>query len=412
MQSILFSIFYHKKQNWLPLLLLIACLPLIAQVGNPSCHEKKQFHNLELHQNLEQFTANFIKNPQSQAQSRGAITIPVVVHIVYQSETENFSDQQVQTQIAALNRDFNRENTNLDKVHPDFSGLIGRVGFNFCLASSDPDGNPTTGITRTRTDEDSEFFNGADWIYYNNRGGKDAWQPEQYLNIWVTKSSGRILGFGSKPGENAPLEDGVVIGSQYFTNTPPFHLGRTLTHEVGHYFNLFHPWGSDSELNCGGSDFVKDTPSQSEQYFGCPDLNSTSCDSRDITANFMNLSDDECLAMFTHGQVNRMQAALVGARSGLLNTEGCDQIMASDPIEDISIYPNPASYYFCIETKELSSPNVRLRILDSRGALVQNEVDVLPNHTTFFKPNYEGIYFLQFLVGEKETITKKVIVRR
>ena len=171
------------------------------------------------------------------------------------------------------------------------------------------------------------YFIGADWIYFSDRGGQDAWNTESYLNIWLTRFSevGNLMGFGSKPFENPPSEDGVVMRPDFFGTTgtvnPPFHLGKTAVHEIGHYFNIFHPWATSN--SCEHDDFVADTPNQDNPYRGCMNNDQTSCGSRDITNNFMNLSEDECLVMFTKGQALRMQAALIGARSGLLNINAC-----------------------------------------------------------------------------------------
>ena len=104
----------------------------------------------------------------------------------------------------------------MDKVHPEFQDRIATVGFNFCLATINPEGAPTNGITRTATDEDNVFIRSEGNIYHSERGGKDAWNTEQYLNIWVTRLAPNFAGFASKPGENSPEEDGVVISVDFF----------------------------------------------------------------------------------------------------------------------------------------------------------------------------------------------------
>ena len=119
----------------------------------------------------------------------------------------------------------------------------------FCLAQKDPNGNSTTGITRTQTSETS--FSTNDDVKYTNSGGKDAWNTLEYLNIWVCDLSGGLLGYAQFPGGNVN-EDGVVCDYAYFGNigtaTPPYDKGRTATHEVGHWLNLRHIWG---DSNCG-----------------------------------------------------------------------------------------------------------------------------------------------------------------
>ena len=384
---------------------------LSAQTQKRSCYENNQYYDKAAHQTLESFTKNYSKHNQNIASSRGAITIPVVVHIVYPTEVENISDEQVFSQITALNRDFNRQNLNLTKVHSDFQSRIANVGFNFCLATIDPDGNPTNGITRTSTQSDFVYSRDATWIYHTEDGGKTAWDTNQYLNIWVTKING-FLGFASKPFENSPDEDGVVISAAYIgmcgTALPPFNLGRTGTHEVAHYFNIFHTWGTGNDA-CSHDDFVADTPSQSDAYSGCPNIDESSCRSRDITANFMNLSEDACLAMFTKGQAMRMQAALIGARSGLLNGNSCEPYFPTVSGEEIKVYPNPASYYFCVEVGNVPLEEIPYFIFNAQGAKVEEGI-VQPNSRQHFLSYRNGVYFIQFMDGSKEGVVKKMVI--
>jgi len=371
--------------------------------------ESNEFYDQVAHDALESFTKDYIANYSASASSRGNINIPVVVHVVYPTENENISEEQIHSQIDALNRDFNNANSNLDRVHPDFRDRIANVGFNFCLATIDPQGNPTNGITRTPTNNNL-FVVSEGNIYHSERGGKDAWNTEEYLNIWVTKMAPNFAGYGSKPNENPPDEDGVVLSVNYFGQSgialPNYQLGRTGTHEVGHYFNIFHPWGN----NCDHDDFVADTPTQSDDYNGCPNTDESSCDSRDITANFMNNSEDACLAMFTRGQAMRMQAALIHARSGLLNGNGCNENNTAITTDAIKIYPNPASYYFCIETGNAILAEIPYAIFNAQGAKVEEGI-VLPNSLQHFPTYRNGIYFIRFMDGSKEGIVKKIIIK-
>ena len=282
------------------------------------------------------------------------------------------------------------------------------MGFEFCLAAIDPEGKPTTGITRRATFPDHVFFQNATWVYYSAEGGQDAWDTKKYLNIWVTATTQNIIGYGSKPGERIPEEDGVVVGFQYFgacgSAAPPFHLGRSVTHEVGHYFNLIHPWGNKDD--CSGDDFVEDTPQQSAQYNACPDNRSVSCDSRDITVNFMNFSYDACLAMFTKGQAQRMQAALMGARSGLLETKACSE-ERPQPEHFINVYPNPVSNYFCVEANFEFSDAIPYKLINTKGQIVKKGTINARSITPI--PILEGgIYYLQLFI-EEMPILKKII---
>ena len=408
-KSTYLSTFVEKSSLFIFLFLLVFTI-LNSQNEAKNCFESNDYYDQASHDALEIFTQDYIAQYPSNASSRGKITIPVVVHIVYPTENENISNAQVFSQIDALNRDFNRRNDNLDKVHPDFENIIGKVGFNFCLATIDPDGNVTDGITRTATNENFEYSRGAKWIYHTADGGHTAWDTNQYLNIWVTKTGSNIAGFGSKPNQNQSDEDGVIISVDYFgqlgTALPNFQLGRTGTHEVAHYFNIFHPFND----GCDGDDFVADVPQQSNSYNGnCLADENISCGGRDNASNFMNYAQDECLAMFSQGQALRMQAALIHARSGLLNNNACQQSPTPTLTDEIKIYPNPASYYFCIEVGDAHLPQIPYIVFNALGQKIEEGI-VLPNSLQHFPTYRNGIYFIQFMDGSAEGVLKKIII--
>ena len=161
-------------------------------------------------------------------------------------------------------------------------------------------------------------------------GEKDAWNTNDYLNIWVCNLASGLLGFATFPGGNASL-DGVVCDYAYFGNigtaTPPYNLGRTATHEVGHWLNLYHIWG---DSYCG-NDYVSDTPEHEESNYGCPSFpHSSNCSSTgssgEMFMNYMDYTNDACMYMFTNGQKNRMRATLNTTRSSLLNSQACQPI--------------------------------------------------------------------------------------
>lgn len=242
---------------------------------------------------------------------RNSITVPVVVHVLYNTDVQNVSDSQIYSQINSLNRDFSQV---LSTKYKQAAGSK----ITFVLASADPQGFHTNGITRTYTDKKS-FSTGAG-IMIKEAGGKNAWPAQHYLNIWVGNVAG-VLGFAYMPGSK---NDGVVIGYRYMgilDKAPPFHLGRTLTHEVGHWLNLYHTWGLN--IGCEVDDEVSDTPNSAEPNYGCrPDH--TSCTEVDMVENYMDYSDDECMNLFTEGQITRMEALFApgGYRSSIHNSPG------------------------------------------------------------------------------------------
>ncbi len=280
-------------------------------------------------QEIENFTNDFIQ--QGGGLDRALVTIPVVVHVVWNTTAENISDAQIQSQIDVLNADFRKLNADVANVPAAFASLAGDANIEFCLATIDPNGNPTTGITRTQTSVTA--FGTNDQVKSSSTGGVNAWSRDQYLNIWVCDISGGILGYAQFPG-GAASTDGVVCDFQYFgtigTATAPFNKGRTATHEVGHWLNLFHIWGDDG-TGCTGSDQVSDTPNAGGPNYGCPVFPKVSCTNGpngDMFMNYMDYSDDACMYMFSNGQISRMQAlfATGGFRAALLNSTACGPV--------------------------------------------------------------------------------------
>lgn len=261
------------------------------------------------------------------------VTIPAVVHVLFNTDEENISDEQIASQIRILNEDFGGTNSDIANVPDFFKPLIGKSRIQFALAKRDPDGNPTNGITRTSTTRSSfpmdEFVDSGlvEPIKFDSLGGKNAWPSDQYLNMWVCNLNGGLLGYAQFPGGPAET-DGVVMTHRSFGDTgtaatPPFNKGRTTTHEVGHYFNLRHIWGDDQSRPdpCSGSDLVDDTPNQDLPSFGTSTHPRRSCGSPDMFMNYMDYTDDAGMFMFSQGQVARMHAALDGPRASLKNSD-------------------------------------------------------------------------------------------
>ncbi|UOY01416.1 zinc metalloprotease [Blastococcus sp. PRF04-17] len=253
----------------------------------------------------------------------GVARIPVVVHVVWRTEAQNLSDEQVRSQIDVLNRDFRGTNDDIGIVPEPFTALIADTRIEFELATTDPDGFATSGITRTQTDVTA--FDSDDRVKSSATGGADPWPADRYLNIWVCQLSGGLLGYAQFPG-GPPETDGVVSLHTAFGTTgtaaAPFDLGRTTTHEVGHYLNLFHIWGDDG-TGCGGTDEVDDTPNAAGPNFGVPTFPHVTCGNGpngDLFYDFMDYTDDRGMVMFTRGQAARMEACLDVVRSSLIRS--------------------------------------------------------------------------------------------
>lgn len=280
----------------------------------------------------------------------GTITIPVVVHVVYRTGVQNISDNQVFSQIAVLNEDYSGTNTDVGNVPSAWTSLVANTGIQFCLASRDPQGLPTTGIVRVNTTVTSFGMNG-DPVKYSTQGGSDAWPRDSYLNLWVCNLGNNLLGYAQFPGQ-AAATDGVVVLYNSFGRTgvvqAPYNKGRTTVHEVGHWLNLRHIWGDDGGA-CNGSDQVADTPNQAGENYGCPSFPHTDACTNTapgvMTMNYMDYTDDACMYFFTNGQSTRMNTVLSGTRSSLQNSQGCvPVILPSDDAGVLAIAAPSGTY--------------------------------------------------------------------
>jgi len=291
----------------------------------------------------------FRSGAAGQVPTSPVIRIPVVVHILYYSPSDNISDAQVYSQLAVLNADFRKLNADISRIPLKFIPYAADCQFEFVLATTDPSGNPTNGIVRKQTS--IQFFGLDDRIKKSAIGGSDPWDSNSYLNIWVGNLAGGVLGYSSPIGGSRAM-DGVVIKSTAFGTVghvvAPFHKGRTATHEVGHWLGLQHIWG---DTYCG-DDQVGDTPPQQGASRGCPSGDISSCNNTGtMYMNFMDLTNDECMQLFTMGQRERMRTFFEdgGFRHGILVSKGLS-LPAPEGVTDtetilpidIRLAPNPA----------------------------------------------------------------------
>ena len=365
---------------------------------------------------------NLLKH-KNQPKSGALVTIPVVVHVLYNNQTENVSYEQIMSQIDGLNEDFRLLNSDsLDDTHP-FWWYTADTEIEFCLASIDPNGNATTGITRTFTNVTE--FEGDGSEKFTFFGGRDNWDPTKYLNIWVCDLPETILGYATFPADlaSSPELDGVVIHHQAFgyvgtAGTGGFSandLGRTGTHEVGHWLNLRHIWGDDF---CG-DDFVPDTQVAEAANYNCPSFphnsfNSCGSDSDgEMYMNYMDYVDDYCMVMFTYDQGTRMLSTLFGARDGLLTSSGCGTISVNEylPENSFNLYPNPSNGNVVINSQINGIKNVTISLFDLLG----NEIQAFENNSFPFEMNLSdlpnGSYLIKFQSGN-QSLTKKLFLSK
>lgn len=283
------------------------------------------------------------------------ITIPVVVHVVWYTgvPAQNISDAQINSQIAVLNADFRKQNLDAINVPSYFKPLAADVQLQFCMAQRSPNCQPTNGITRTESATVSWTNN--DNVKYSNLGGADAWNRDDYLNIWVC-DLGSPSGYAHYPGMGSAETDGIVVDYRSFgtmgTAVFPNKGGRMATHEVGHWLNLIHIFGED-DFNagaCSGSDLVADTPNQAVYHTGCPEGIVISCDNApngDMYMNYMDYTDDYCRIMFTEGQKKRMRDAFNIYRSSLASSKGCQPLGPCDNLPPFTVANISGPSQFC-----------------------------------------------------------------
>lgn len=312
-------------------------LPLKRSCGTMDVHEAlwKTDPNYRYNRQAINLKLREVSRLFRQARRTQLVTIPVVVHVVYNSEDQNISEEQIKSQIDVLNKDYRGKNKDRDMVPGVFKPLCADALVEFKLADKDPGGSPIEGITRTKTNK-TKFSEMDSGVKFSSKGGHDAWPRDTYLNLWVCDLRDGLLGYAQFPG-GPEKTDGVVINYLAFgttgTATAPFNKGRTAVHEVGHWLDLIHIWG---DTICG-TDEVDDTPPQKDKNFESPqfphisDKNCNPDPNGDMFMNYMDYVDDASMYMFTLGQAARIDATLATTRSSLVKPEVKDIVIVGDP---------------------------------------------------------------------------------
>ena len=343
--------------------------------SDPSCME--QFYAM-----LDNFSGINIEN-------RSTIEIPVVVHIVYRNNEDNISDAQVLEQLEILNNAFNGQALTDAEIPPEFMQSVATVNFKFCLANTDPNGNLVSGITRKEVDVIN--IGSLDRVYYSNQGGVDAWDTDRYLNIWVAETNKDFIGKSSFPWDSIEERQGIVMDVQYFGGPNSLNYderylgGKSLIHEVGHYFGLQHLWGS-SAADCGDDDGIEDTPSTGATYINSCQLNGVSCGSVDMTGNYMMYTSDDCLYYFTKGQRTLMHNVLDIYRSGLrANNTTCTEIEEVSDILRLKLNSRGANGVVFDIDGQLFEVEMVARLYDLSGNLIWSNEQII-NQGSFYIP--------------------------
>jgi len=345
------------KKTILFLSVFATCSNLLGQSLNEPCYfDKYQRQNqLKVNEAEKIIREEISKSKLYQKVMTSPVKIiPVVVHVIHDGGTNNISDAQIQSQIDVLNEDFRK----ITGTNGDGNGVDTEI--QFCLAKKTPDGKCTNGIVRilsTLSNHQTYQRSMLKQLTY--------WDNTRYLNMYVVKSingSSGILGYSSFPG-GPPDEDGIVVRHNYFgkIGTAAASIGRTTTHEIGHWFGLYHTFNGGCGVDtCADGDYVCDTPPAANPNFGCPTINSCSIDFPDVNdqiQNYLDYSDDNCKDMFTMGQKTRMHAALNTIRTLIwsdtnLVFTGCDSGYVSAPCNIVADF-TANSQTICINNQIL-----------------------------------------------------------
>lgn len=376
------------------------------------------------------------------AKSDEMYTIPVVVHVVYNTANQNLHDSVIHDQIRILNEDFNRLNADSVNMRAVFQPYVGSGNIQFKLAELDPNGNPTSGITRTQTTVGSfmdamGFFTGdmssMEKVKSTADGGMNPWNQSRYLNIWICNMAvsfggseiPMLMGYATPPdglsnwpaGSVQGLSDGVVIQYQAFGSNNPNPLdvqgqsfvvkGRTVTHEVGHYLGLRHIWGDG---DCTQDDGISDTPNANAQSDQDCNTTKNTCvdniggvDLPDMVENYMDYSAEDCQNSFTVQQMDLIRAVLENERFDLINNNNALGIKDKGTMM-VSLYPNPANT--SVTLKSDTSMDGVILITDINGKVVQTTTPNGLETTIDISKLQNGVYQVAI---ESNTAGKTVI---
>lgn len=310
-------------------------------------------------------------------------TVPIVFHILYSNEADMIDVAQIFAQIEALNRDFDLS-TGLDEMDNTFAHLKTVPGIRFCLPEFDPIGQPTSGITYNQIAQQDLTVEEA--LSLLEKQSLPVWDTKRYLNIYVVDMKEEAAGFAQMPG-GPQITDAVVINRALMADQVAedgyVSLGKTLTHLVGNYLNLYSIWGDGSHCS---DDRVSDTPIHNAPNYGSPSQGHISvCPGLplEMVMNFMDFTDDSIRTMFTKGQCQRLYATLDqgGSRSTLLETpiqcgeQMLELVTVGNPnlnTLQLAVFPNPANNIVHIQMlgNLQEGKNVRLDVYSGTGARI------------------------------------------
>ncbi|MDB5271986.1 MAG: hypothetical protein JWO58_353 [Chitinophagaceae bacterium] len=359
------------------------------------------------------------KSRQNRTTSGTIYTIPVVVHVIHNVSSgaitgTNISDQQITSQIAVLNEDYRRLNADASNTPSMYQPVAADVEFQFCLAVRNPAGDPTTGINRIYNPQ-AKYEAITDDVLIKSQS---YWPSDQYLNIWVCDLDNGVLGYAHFPSDASDNEgnaetDGVVIDyaafGRNYSSSSKYNLGRTATHEIGHWFNLIHIWGDESD--CSGDDFCADIPPCSDLYYAAKPscVAPFQCSNWRMIQNYMDYSDDACMNMFTADQRDRMHAAMNTAprRISIQTSLGC---CTNCYVPHANFIASKTTNVYAGETitfTDQSTGNIDTYQWDfGSGAVPATATGAGPQQVMYSTPGLKDVTLIAISAYGKDTITK------
>lgn len=311
------------------------------------------------------------------SKSQATLVVPVVFHIVWNTTAQNIHDSMIFQQLAIMNNDFQRKNADTVNTPAAFQAASGGMDIVFCLAQRTPSGQATNGIVRVQTSNTSfaspTSYSVPDPVKRTSMNGSDSWDPSKYLNIWICNLTGSTA-YSAPPGNFMPQDDGVVCHYNHTGKTYnyPYGLGRSIVHEIGHFFCLKHIWGDDNGA-CTGTDWINDTPNQANFSTNCPTFPKTdACTGTSpgvMFMNYMDYSEDGCRNMFSKGQVAYMNACINAFHTGFLTSNGCVPVGISerDAAGEVSIVTTKGMLKLSSAQKGIST----IRLYNGLGQLLK-----------------------------------------
>ena len=359
--------------------------------------------------------------------------IPVVFHIIYTAKNfgpDQLSDKDILSQIEVLNEDFGRQ-PGTNGYNTRSIGADTRI--RFCLATKDPNGNPTTGIERIKTSNDNITSSTEMRIKNLSR-----WNQKYYLNIWVVDQidgGDRTAGYSYlahdvSNKDSAQEIDGTVVNYRFvgkntgLQSSTMYQSGRTLTHELGHYCDMHHPWGDD-DINACGDDGVYDTPPCDNVYFS---KFANKCDSPfqcgyfRLVEDYMDYSDDRCMNLYTIGQAKKMRGALRQFRPNLIScpnhsrtgcAPSCEPASLTYTTDDIEVFPNPTVSSDINFRLFLSfEQNLDFYIYDNLGQTIYQQTGVTGSGGDFriSLPGMQAGIYYALIKGKSQFFRKRIVI--